>query len=263
MRCHCTDPSAFGKETEKKERRSKKRKIWTHRLYVEIGCVFGSIRFQAFNLGCDFFVGVHEMWIAECNRETVVAFGDVKQTGWQTIAYFWWEEKNYRINLELFEQLLWCLHDYCHDICMNSLLLSSLLSLFFCIKNHNIWRKCTANEHIIYHKMHGNGREMHFGPKNSRAESVWSIVIFLVYSFILRIATSHEYRVIWYNQPQSRKGWIRNGLRDKKCIHFEESLCVCESPFAVRRSLPQSFCFCYYFTLFAVFLFHRNFPFLF
>lgn len=122
-------------------------------------------------------------------------------------------EKNYRINLELFEQLLWCLHDYCHDICMNSLLLSSLLSLFFCIKNHNIWRKCTANEHIIYHKMHGNGEEMHFGPKNSRAESVWSIVIFLVYSFILRIATSHEYRVIWYNQPQSRKGWIRNGLR--------------------------------------------------
>lgn len=68
-------------------RRRRKRKIWTYRLYVEIGCVFRSIRFQSFDLGCNFFVGVHEMWIAECDRETVVAFGDVKQTGWQTIAY--------------------------------------------------------------------------------------------------------------------------------------------------------------------------------
>lgn len=62
--------------------------VVTYRLHVEVGCVFAWIRCQSLDLRCHFFVSVHKMWIAECNRETVVAFGDVKQTGWQTIAYF-------------------------------------------------------------------------------------------------------------------------------------------------------------------------------
>lgn len=79
----------------------------TYRLHVEIGCVFGSIRCHSFDLRGNIFVGVHEMWIAECNRESIVAFGDVKQTSWQTIAY--WRakgrrtkgKKKHEINIEL------------------------------------------------------------------------------------------------------------------------------------------------------------------